>query len=268
MGREDRVVLTIGNSAYANVPNLPNPARDSETVATAFKDIGFTTFGLANQSRAQTLDALTRFGRRANDADWGVFFYSGHAIAVRGVNYIIPVDAKIETDRDLDTEAISLETVLQSLDSARKIKIAILDACRNNPFVDRIQPSTRGIHILKRTAARSMEFDWMPASLAASEKDELMRIAGLARVVPPTSSVIAYSAGESEVALDGDGMTSPFVTALVKRIKESGVEINKVFRLIRDDVFAATRGQQRPAVYSALSGEDFYFVAPVQANAR
>jgi caspase domain-containing protein/TIR domain-containing protein len=253
-GREDRVALTIGNSNYLNVPSLPNPTRDSETVATAFKDIGFTTFSLNNLSKAQIDDALSRFEKRAANSDWAVLFYSGHAASVNGTNYIFGVDARVESASGLANEGITLETLLKSLGSTRKIKVAILDACRNNPFLERGPLSTRGL------APR----------LSRPEADTGRPIlrTGLARVTPPASSIIAYSAAEGATALDGDGMTSPFVTAFVRRCKQPGVEIGKVFRLVADDVYTATNGAQNPAVYSTLSGEDFYFVPPSQANGR
>jgi hypothetical protein len=253
-GREDRVALTIGNSNYLNVQSLPNPMRDSDTVATALKDIGFTTFSLNNLSKTQIEDALSRFEKRAANSDWAVLFYSGHAASVNGTNYIFGVDARVESQSGVAKEGITLESLLKSLGSTRKIKVAILDACRNNPFLEPGASSTRGL------ASR----------LSKPETDAGRPIlrTGLARVTPPASSIVAYSAAEGATALDGDGMTSPFVTAFVRRCKQPGVEIGKVFRLVADDVYAATNGMQNPAVYSTLSGEDFYFVPPSQANGR
>jgi len=253
-GREDRIALTIGNSNYLNVPKLPNPSRDSETVASAFKDIGFTTFSFTDLSRDAMYDALSRFERRAKDSDWAVLFYSGHAISFNGINYVFGVDSHVESERDMANEGLSLDRLLKSLDGTRKIKVAILDACRNDPFVKPGPPSTRGI------------VPWVPKPEIHAGAPILQT--GLARITPPASSIVAFSAAEGATAMDGDGMTSPFVTAFVKRCREPGVEIGKMFRLVADDVYAATGGQQKPAVYSSLSGEDFYFVAPVQASGR
>ncbi len=148
------------------------------------------------------------------------------------MNYLIPVDARLETDRDLQYEAVALEQVLGSVEAARKLRLVILDACRDNPFARQMR---------RTSASRSVG-------------------RGLARIEPDGGTLVAYAAKHGEVAFDGEGANSPFVTALVKRLPTPGMEINKLFRVVRDDVMTATERKQEPFVYGSLPGEDFFFV--------
>jgi uncharacterized caspase-like protein len=179
------------------------------------------------------MDALRTFTREADKADWAVIYYAGHGIEVGGVNYLIPIDAKLEIDRDAQFEAVALTQVISSVEGAKKMRLIILDACRDNPFAQQMKRS-----IASRSVAR-----------------------GLASVEPDGGTLVAYAAKHGEVALDGDGANSPFVTALIKRLPTPGIEINKLFRLVRDDVMAATGRKQEPFVYGSLPGEDFFFAA-------
>jgi tetratricopeptide (TPR) repeat protein len=229
-----RVALVLGNSAYKRVAALPNPRGDAELVATALRAVGFQSVRLENDlAREKLIDVLRAFGREAESADWAVVYFAGHGIEVGGVNYLIPVDAKLETDRDLQYEGVALEQVLGSVEAARKLRLVILDACRDNPFARQMR---------RTVASRSIG-------------------RGLGRIEPEGGTLVAYAAKHGEVALDGEGTNSPFVTALVKRLPTPGMEINKLFRLVRDDVMAATARKQEPFVYGSLPGEDFFFVA-------
>ena len=228
-----RVALVVGNSAYKTVPRLPNPRGDAELVATALRAVGFQSVRLEGDlAREKLIDVLRAFGREAESADWAVVYFAGHGIEVGGVNYLIPVDAKIETDRDPQYEAVALEQVLGSVEAARKLRLVILDACRDNPFARQMR---------RTVALRSIG-------------------RGLGRIEPEGGTLVAYAAKHGQVALDGEG-NSPFVMALVKRLPTPGMEINKLFRVVRDDVMAATQRKQEPFVYGSLPGEDFFFVA-------
>ena len=160
-------------------------------------------------------------------------YYAGHGIEVGGVNYLIPVDARLEADRDTTFEAVSLEQVLTAVESARKIKLVVLDACRDNPFAAQMR---------RTNATRSMT-------------------RGLSRIEPEGATLVVYAAKHGQTALDGDGANSPFAAAFVKRMATPGIEINKIFRLVRDDVLDTTAGRQEPFTYGSLPGrEDFFFV--------
>ena len=223
----------VGNSAYQTVPRLPNPRSDAELVAGALRAVGFQTVRLESDlAREKLIDALRAFGRDAESADWAVVYFAGHGVEVGGVNYLIPVDATVETDRDLQYEAVALEQVLGSVEAARKLRLVILDACRDNPFVRQMR---------RTVASRSIG-------------------RGLGPVEPEGGTLVAYAAKHGEVALDGEGTNSPFVAALAKRLPTPGMEINKLFRVVRDDVMAATGRKQEPFVYGSLPGEDFFFV--------
>ncbi len=230
-----RVALVIGNGEYAHSPKLSNPSRDAQAVANSLRAVGFQSVTVASDlSREGLIGALRTFAREADKADWVMVYYAGHGIEVGGVNYLIPVDAKLETDRDTTFEAVSLEQVLSAVDGAKKIKLVVLDACRDNPFAAQMRRS-----LATRSIGR-----------------------GLGRIEPEGATLVVYAAKHGQTALDGDGTNSPFAAALVKRMATPDIEINKIFRLIRDDVMDATAGRQEPFTYGSLPGrEDFYFVS-------
>ncbi len=237
---ERRVALVIGNGSYRFVPQLPNATRDADAIATALRSVGFEIVELESDlSREKMVEALRGFSRLAEKADWALVYYAGHGIEMNGTNYLIPVDARLETDRDLQFEALPLDQLLATVEGARKLRIILLDACRENPFG----------RMRRTVATRSIG-------------------RGLARIEPEGGTLVAYAAKHGEVALDGDGANSPFVSAIVKRIATPGVEINKLFRLVRDDVLAATAHKQEPFVYGSLPGDDFYFSPPLAKNRR
>ena len=245
-----RVALVIGNSAYQKVPALPNPQKDADTIATSLRNIGFETVTLRmDATRESLIDGLRSFANEAEKADWAVVYYAGHGIEVNGQNYLIPVDAKLAVDRDVQFEAIPLDQVLAALEGARKLKLVLLDACRDNPF----SPQMR-----KTTAP-----DVVAANSTAGGKVGTRSIGrGLGEVKVTGASLVVFAAKHGQTALDGEGANSPFAVALVQRIATPGVEINKIFRLVRDDVMEATAGRQEPYTYGSLPGkEDFFFVA-------
>src|SRR5215218_5956807 len=132
---EKRVALVLGNAAYQNVAPLANPVNDSAKIATTLKDAGFDVVDSRRDlSAAETKRALRDFADRARDADIAVVYYAGHGIEVNGSNYLIPVDARLERDTDIYDEALSLDRVLLAIEPAKKLRLVILDACRDNPF--------------------------------------------------------------------------------------------------------------------------------------
>jgi tetratricopeptide (TPR) repeat protein len=232
--QDHRVALVIGNSDYQNSPHLPNPADDAKAVADALRTVGFESVSLLlNSTREKTMDELRLFAGRVEKADWGVVYYSGHGVELDGANYLIPVEAKLASERDVQFEAIALDQVLAAVEPARKLRLVVLDACRDNPFLNRM-----------RFAVTRRQID-----------------RGLSRIEPDGGTLVVYAAKHGHVALDGEDGHSPFSTAFLKRVLMPGVEVNKLFRLIRDDVLAATSGAQEPFVYGTLSAhEDYYFV--------
>ncbi|MCG2629135.1 caspase family protein [Bradyrhizobium sp. WYCCWR 13023] len=231
-----RVALVVGNGAYKNVHALPNPPRDAKLIAGVLHDVGFqTVISVSDLTRDKFFDALKTFADEAEKADWAVVYYAGHGFEIGGVNYLVPVDAKLAVDRDAETQAVALEQVIAAVGAARKVRLVILDACRDNPFAPTMQ------HTL---------------SLKLVDK-------GFSNIEPGAGFMVVYAAKHGETAIDGDnGADSPFSTALARELKEPKVEIRKLFDIVRDDVWSATKHVQQPFTYGSPPGrEDFYFVA-------
>jgi tetratricopeptide (TPR) repeat protein len=233
---EVRVALVIGNGRYANAGSLPNARNDAETIAATLKRIGFTTVSLnLDLPREKISDALKSFAAEADRADWAVVYYAGHGIEFGGTNYLIPTDAKLASDRDISFEAVALDQVLLAVEGARKLRLVVLDACRDNPFAGTMR---------RTTANRSIG-------------------RGLARVEPEGATLVVYAARDGQVAQDGNsGGNSPFATAFVKYIETPGLEISLLFRKVRDDVLTSTGRKQEPFVYGSLPASEFYFRRP------
>jgi uncharacterized caspase-like protein len=239
---EKRVALVLGNSNYQNVAPLPNPVNDSSKIAATLKDAGFDVVDSRRDLvAAETRRALRDFADRARDADIAVVYYAGHGIEVDGGNYLIPVDARLERDTDIYDEGLSLDRILIAIEPAKKLRLVILDACRDNPFA----------RTMKRTVA----------SRAIGQ--------GLAKVEPTSPNVlIAYSAKAGSTAADGDGKNSPFTTALSHHLTKPGLDVRRAFGFVRDEVLKTTNNRQEPFVYGSLGGEDVPLVpAPRPAPA-
>ena len=179
---EKRVALVIGISKYQHAPQLTNPARDADAVAALFKQAGFDV--VDNQRDLGIVDlrrVIREFSETSRDADISVVYYAGHGIEVDGTNYLVPADAKLASDFDIEDETISLDRVLKALEGAKRLRLVILDACRDNPFAN----------TMKRTlASRSIG-------------------RGLAKIEPTMSdTLIAFAAKAGAVATDGDGSTA------------------------------------------------------------
>src|SRR5215470_16730541 len=141
--QQKRVALIIGNSAYQNVARLANPARDSAAIAKMFKDVGFNSVTIRQDLGVVDFKrALRDFADSAQDADVAVVYYAGHGIQVGDMNYMIPVDARLATEIDAQDEAISLDRILMTLQSAKRLRLVLLDACRDNPFLSRMKVSS------------------------------------------------------------------------------------------------------------------------------
>jgi uncharacterized caspase-like protein len=225
-----RVALVLANSAYQNAPQLANPVNDGAMIAKTLKDAGFDVVDSRHDLPAlETRRALREFADSARDADIALVYYAGHGIEVDGANYLIPVDAKLERDTDVYDEALSLDRVLVAIEPAKQLRLAILDACRDNPF---------GKTMKRTIAARGIG-------------------RGLAQVEPSgPNTLIAYSAKAGSTAQDGDGSNSPFSIALSKHLTTPGLDVRRAFGFVRDDVLKITSNKQEPFVYGSLGGDD------------
>ena len=172
--------------------------------------------------------AVRDFTEQTRDADIAVIYYAGHGIEVNGMNYLVPVDASLRRDIDVEDETVSLDRLLQVLEPAKRLRLVILDACRDNPFT--------------KSMARTM------ANRSVGR--------GLARVEPVTSdTLIAFAAKAGSTAADGSGAHSPFTSALLKHIVTPGLDVRLAFGRVRDEVLANTGSKQEPFVYGSLGGK-------------
>jgi hypothetical protein len=227
---EKRVALVIGNGGYQNATPLPNPPNDARDVGAALTRTGFETIVGVDLDRAGMDRAAVSFTRAARDADVAVFYYSGHALQFAGVNYLMPVDAKLTDEADLRLMS-RVDDVVADLQQARNLRILVLDACRDNPFAE----------ALKRSIGRTRG-----ASLGR----------GLAKIDSPQGMIVAYATQAGRTAEDGSGRNSPYTSAFLKHI-ETPEEIGTVFRRVSADVYDATRRTQLPELSLSLIGE-FY----------
>ena len=228
---ERRVALVIANSAYEHVAALRNPANDGKALAAALRGLNFDVREAYDVNLSGFGKVLKDFGDLAEGADWAVIYFAGHGMEIAGTNYLIPVDARLELQRHVEDEAMPLARVLGKVAGASKMQLVILDACRNNPFVAKMRQSGR--------ATRAIS-------------------SGLASIEPESGVLVAYAARDGTTALDGES-NSPFLEALVKHIGEPGLEINLLFRKVRDEVLAKTGRQQEPFTYGSLPAQPFFF---------
>ncbi|MGH6816704.1 MAG: caspase family protein [Hyphomicrobiaceae bacterium] len=229
-----RIALLIGNSIYDHAPRLINPANDVRAIAAALRRVGFAEviekYDLGYQALREELKA---FGDKAAGTDWAVVFFAGHGIQVDRTTYLIPSDAKLLRISHINDETIALPHMLLKVQDARQLRLVILDACRNNPFLPRLEQAG-GPRVFAR---------------------------GLARIEPQRGVLVAYAARDGQPAEDGIGPHSPFTEALLAHLEEPDLEIGLLFRKVRDAVLERTGQTQEPFVYGSLPSKSFYFKA-------
>ncbi|RLJ59236.1 putative caspase-like protein [Litoreibacter meonggei] len=226
----ERVALVIGNGAYENVAELKNPPNDSADLAAALTAVGFEVLLHTDQTQGSMLNTLRDFRRRASRAEIALVYFAGHGIEIDRQNYLLPVDAVLETDSDVNFEAVKLETMIFSASGAKQLSMVIVDACRNNPFAASMSRST---------ASRSIGH-------------------GLSSVEPTKNTLVAFAAKEGTTAADGTGRNSPYANALVAALGQPNLEVGLMMRKVREDVLQLTGGLQEPAVYGALPAEQIF----------
>ena len=226
-----RVALVIGNAVYEHAPSLANPLNDATDIGVALERLGFAVTRLENVSQVSLRRGLQEFKRAASVAEIATVFYAGHGIEVNQKNFLIPVDARLVSDQEIEFEAVPLHLVMHAVEGASLLRLVILDACRNNPFVASMQRSG---------ATRSIG-------------------RGLARVEPSGETLIAFAAKEGTLASDGEDRNSPYSRALLRHLEEPGLEVGLMFRKVREAVMISTGGRQEPFVYGSLSSKGIYF---------
>jgi formylglycine-generating enzyme required for sulfatase activity len=220
----NRTALVIGNGRYVSGP-LKNPLNDAGDMAEALKRLGFDVTLLTDARHRDMEEALIRFGRRLKERQGaGLFYYAGHGMQVSGVNYLIPVGARIEKDSDLAFEALNLDRILAELaEAGNSLNFVLLDACRDNPFAGFTRSGRRGLSFVGQA---------------------------------PSGTFISYSTGANQTARDGEGRNSPYTAALLRYIEEPGLTVEEVFKKVRADLRRETG--QVPWELSSLEGQ-FYF---------
>jgi tetratricopeptide (TPR) repeat protein len=224
-----RVALVIGNSAYAAFPRIPNPRNDAEDLAASLRTLGFDVLTGLDLNRAKMEELLIAFARKARQSDTALVFYAGHGLQHNGINYLAPTDAKIDDETDL-RKLVNLQDVMNDLQSASRVRILIVDACRDNEAI-------------KQLAGR------LPATRSAAFTR------GLARVEAADGTLVTFATQPNRVAADGQGRNSPFTQALLKHLATPGLELRTLMTRVRSDVVTATGGAQRPEVWDSLVGE-------------
>jgi uncharacterized caspase-like protein len=227
---EKRVALVIGNSAYQHTASLKNPSNDATDIATKLRALGFDVTDGTDLSKADMESRIRAFADKLQGSDVGLFFYAGHGLAADGRNFLAPVDAKLQSETDLDFEAVELSLVLKQMERNSRVSLVFLDACRDNPLALNLAATSRSLQVTR----------------------------GLARVDRAVGMMIAFSTQPGNVALDGAGRNSPFTNALLRHIDAEGSSINDMMIEVRNDVLKETAGKQVPWENSSLTGQFFF----------
>src|SRR6266480_5868393 len=237
---EKRVAFVVGNGAYKNVAQLPNPPIDAKAMAGVLRNVGFDVVEGTNLTRDKMTEKLLDFGKKAEGADVAVFFYAGHGIAVNGTNYLLPVDADLKSEMDVKLgAAINIDLTLEQTMGDAKVKLVFLDACRDNPFAAKIRSAK---------ATRSVNVQ-----------------TGLAEMKSGQGTLLAFATGPGQTALDGEaGTNSPFTRALLANIAQPGVEIQQAMTKVRAQVNDETAKNQLPWGHTNLTGS--VYLNPAKAT--
>ena len=228
---ERRVALIIGNSRYTTISPLTNPEHDAQLMAETLQSLQFTLLGgkaQLNLTKTAFERTVQEFGRALQDAEVALFYYAGHGLEVRGTNFLVPIEANLTNEADVDFALINTTHILRQMEGPRtRLKLLLLDACRNNPFAGR---------------------GWR--ALAT----------GLAPMDAPAGTLISYATKPGAVAHDGTDGHSPYTRALAAMLRTPGLDVFNVFNKTAVAVKQSTQGAQEPwQTFSPLEGPPFYF---------
>jgi uncharacterized caspase-like protein len=235
---ERRVALVIGNGAYRNAPELVNPTNDARAMAALLRDLDFEVLEGEDLEREAMEDLIVRFEEAARAADVALAFYAGHGVQVGGRNFLLPVEARLEQRVDL-RRLVPADWLIEDAGLAGRLALVILDACRDNPLVRTLQAKERSLGVGHGLA--------------------------LAQDLP-ANMLVAYATGANATAADGTGANSPFTEALLENLRTPGLEVGLAFRRVRDSVVTLTGGNQQPATYGSLGGQEFYLAPELAAK--
>jgi uncharacterized protein len=236
----ERIALVIGMGDYQTVVKLRNTVNDARDLSDTLAGIGFHVTTVIDAGGDELRSVIDDFAFRAETADLALIYFAGHGVEVQGENFLIPIDADVQTNRDIQRQAVSLTHLLASVERARKMRIVILDSCRDNPF------------------GGALDLVELEAAAEASAQTRSISDVGLAPPSPDRGTMVAFAARHGERALDGIGDNSPFAEALMAALPTEGLEISLMFRQVRDQVMQATFNMQEPHTYGSLPGTPFY----------
>ncbi len=227
---QKRLALVIGNATYENGGSLKNAVNDAQAMAKRLQSLGFEVWEYENVDQRQLKQAINQFGQKLHDFEVGLFYYAGHGIQHKGLNYMIPVEANIQTAEQIEFDCVAADRVLAFMETAQtKVNVIIMDACRNNPF--------------ERSWHRSGNGN------------------GLAVMDSPAGTLIAYATAPGRVADDGPDANGLYTSALLSYLGNPDLTIEQVFKKVRTEVAEKSKGAQIPWETTSLTGDDFYFSA-------
>lgn len=238
----NRVALVIGMSKYQTIPTLANTINDATAIAGKLEGLGFEVDRAIDLPLKDLIHTVSAFSFKSETSDIALIYFAGHGVELNGQNFLIPVDVKITKPSDVGGQAITLKQLLAAVENARKLRVVILDSCRNNPFSD--------WPIQEVAKAGAEDFD--------STETRSLRKQGLAEPSVDKGTLVVYAAKDGEVALDGEGGHSPFAKALIDQLPARNIEIGMMFRQVRDAVLRETKNKQEPHFYGSLSGVPFF----------
>ena len=236
---EKRVALVLGNAAYQNTTPLTSPTHDAADLAAVLSRLGFDVVEGIDLDKRAMERTMRQFTQKLARADVALFYFAGHALQSGGQNYLMPIDARLRSEGDVDFEAVPLALVLRQMEREAKTSIVLLDACRENP--------------LARGLARTLG---TRASLMGQ---------GLAEVKAGVGTLVGLSTQPGNIALEGEGRNSPYAKALLKHVEAPGKDVSGVLVAVRNDVLQATAGKQVPWEFAALTDEVYLRAAPAAA---
>jgi len=229
MRTERRHALVVGNGDYRRFGKLQNAVNDARAMSASLRRLGFDVTLVENADQRNLRRAVLEFGRKIDRDSVGLFYYAGHAVQVRGENYLLPADADTRHEDEVEVDAIAVGQVLSRIAAAGgRVNIAILDACRDNPLQTSMRSASRGLAVVSTS---------------------------------PTGMLIAYATGPNRTAADGTGANGLFTEELLKHLETPELRIEDVFKRVIDGVETRSGGQQVPWLTSSLKG-DFYFKLP------
>jgi uncharacterized caspase-like protein len=224
---ETRIALVIGNAAYKDIMPLVNTINDARAMDKALRQCDFQVTLLLDANRSEMQRANREFGQKIMRGGVGLYYYAGHALQVKGDNYLVPVGASVVSEDKIEDECLNSKSIVREMETAKnRLNIIILDACRNNPFQN-VRSVTQG----------------------------------LAEMYAPVGTIIEYATAIGSVASDQDEYEKNglYTSKLLNHILTPGLEVRKMFSLVREDVYKASDMQQLPWEANSMMGGDFFF---------